>query len=95
MADDDWVEAAIAARIERISVGKVALLCMVFTSSVEGLRKVVAHTGHSSQLFPVTTGRNAQFLATGERRTLRTVTKPFRLAEDLLCQRLLPSGRDD
>jgi hypothetical protein len=51
MADDDWVEAAIAARIERISVGKVALLCMVFTSSVEGLRKVVAHTGQSSQLF--------------------------------------------
>ena len=25
---------------------------------------VVAHTGQSSQLFPVATGRNAQFLAT-------------------------------
>src|SRR3954447_23006832 len=25
---------------------------------------VVAHTGHSSQLFPVATGRNAQFVAT-------------------------------
>jgi hypothetical protein len=25
---------------------------------------VVAHTGQSSQLFPVTTGRKAQFLAT-------------------------------
>jgi hypothetical protein len=25
---------------------------------------VVAHTGHSSQLFPVATGRNAQFLST-------------------------------
>jgi len=25
---------------------------------------VVAHTGHSSQLFPVTFGRNAKFLAT-------------------------------
>jgi hypothetical protein len=56
---------------------------------------VVAHTGQSSQLFSEATGRNAQFLATGERRTLRTVTKPFRLAEDLLCQRLLHSGRDD
>ncbi len=28
---------------------------------------VAAHTGHSSQLFPVATGRNAQFLAKGPR----------------------------
>jgi hypothetical protein len=29
-------------------------------------RVLVAHTGQSSQLFPVAIGRNAQFLATGE-----------------------------
>jgi hypothetical protein len=26
--------------------------------------EMAGHTGHSSQLFPVTTGKNAQFLAT-------------------------------
>jgi hypothetical protein len=31
---------------------------------------VAEHTGQSSQLFPVTTGRNAQFLATVARSTL-------------------------
>jgi hypothetical protein len=31
---------------------------------------VVADTGQSSQLFPITTGRNAQFLATAKRSRL-------------------------
>jgi hypothetical protein len=35
---------------------------------------VAAHTGHSSQLFPVATGRNAQFLATARRSLLITMT---------------------
>ena len=34
------------------------------------MKGLVAHTGQSSQLFPVTTGRNAQFLAAVARSAL-------------------------
>ena len=33
-------------------------------SECKSLKEVAGHTGQSSQLFPVATGRNAQFLAT-------------------------------